>query len=70
MEQNQPGNKNMPDFKELNDRIIAEPSSSPSLVIKTNADPKSVVEDNPYVQGKEQAYMEGLKVFFEGKQDS
>ncbi|MBD1381656.1 hypothetical protein [Metabacillus arenae] len=31
-------NKNMPDFKQLSDRIIAEPSTSPQLVIKTNLD--------------------------------
>ncbi|MBO9129159.1 hypothetical protein [Bacillus sp. 165] len=68
MEGKQPGNKNMPDFKELNDRIIAEPSTSPSLVIKTNADPESAVEDNPYAQGVDQANLEKLKGFFEGRE--
>lgn len=38
----------MPDFKELNDRIIADAGDQPFLVIKTNLDPKSAVEDNPY----------------------
>ncbi|WP_042342388.1 hypothetical protein [Bacillus timonensis] len=42
------GNQNVPDFKELNDRIIAEASDEPILVIKTNLDPKNVTEDNPY----------------------
>ncbi|WP_407639785.1 hypothetical protein [Bacillus sinesaloumensis] len=42
------GNKNLPDFKELNDRIIAEASDEPILVIKTNLDPKDATEDNPY----------------------
>ena len=35
IEPQQPGNKNLPDFKELNDRVIAERSTSePVLVIK------------------------------------
>lgn len=48
-----PGNKDMPDFKQLEDRIIAEPSPAPKLVIKTNLDPKDVTEENPYFQGQE-----------------
>lgn len=48
MEPRQPGNKNMPDFKELNDRIIAESSESPRLVIKTNLDEDNVKTENPY----------------------
>lgn len=44
-------NEQLPDFKELNDRIIAEPTSSPHLVIKTNLDPKDVTEGNPYHTG-------------------
>lgn len=48
-EQSHPGNKNLPDFKELNDRIIAEQATSgPTLVIKTNLDPKDSTVDNPY----------------------
>lgn len=46
-------NKILPDFKQLNDRIIAEPTSSPSLVIKTNVDPKDATEQNPYASSKE-----------------
>ncbi|WP_434500510.1 hypothetical protein [Peribacillus frigoritolerans] len=48
MEPNKPGNKNVPDFKELNDRIIREASQSPRLVIKTNLDAKNVNDENPY----------------------
>lgn len=57
-------NKNMPDFKQLEDRVIANPSSSPKLVIKTNLDPKDVTEDNPYLQNKAQDEEE-FKDFFE-----
>lgn len=42
------GNKKMPDFDKLNDRVIAEASQSPSLVIKTNLDPKDTTDENPY----------------------
>jgi hypothetical protein len=42
--------KDMPDFKQLEDRVIAEPSPEPMLVIKTNLDPKNVTEENPYLK--------------------
>ncbi|MFD1738497.1 hypothetical protein ACFSCX_18405 [Bacillus salitolerans] len=42
------GNKEIPDFDSLSDRIIAEPTSEPTFVIKTNLDPKSNKEENPY----------------------
>ncbi len=45
-------NEQLPDFKELDDRLIAEASSSPSLVIKTNLDKDDVKEDNPYATGQ------------------
>lgn len=48
MEQNQQGSSKMPDFKELTDRMIANASTSPKLVIKTNLDPKTVADENPY----------------------
>ena len=41
----------LPDFKELDDRLIANASPSPSLVIKTNLDKDDVQEDNPYANG-------------------
>lgn len=42
----------MPDFKQLEDRVIANPSPEPMLVIKTNLDPKDVTEENPYLKNK------------------
>jgi hypothetical protein len=48
LEPKQPGNNKMPDFDQLNDRIIVENSESPHLVIKTNLDPKEATENNPY----------------------
>jgi hypothetical protein len=53
MEKNKPGSKNLPDFAELSDRLIAEPTDAPALVIKTNLDPKNVTEENPYFEGNE-----------------
>lgn len=52
----------LPDFNELNDRLIAEPSSSPTLVIKTNLDLENSNECNPYYD-KDQASTE-FKNFF------
>jgi hypothetical protein len=65
MEPRQPGNKNMPDFDQLNDRIIADSSSSPMLVIKTNLDPKDVTENNPYYQDTEVKNAKRIKEYFE-----
>lgn len=67
MEQNQPGNKEMPDFKELEDRVIAEPTHSPSLVIRTKLDPKNVKEDNPYYRNEESTDDKKFEAYFEGK---
>ena len=50
MKPNKPGSKDLPDFKQLDDRLIAEAPSQPMLVIKTNLDPKNTLEDNPYDQ--------------------
>ena len=59
----------MPDFDRLNDRVIAEDSEMPSVSIKTNIDPKNVLEDNPYFD-KSKTYSEEelakLKKFFGG----
>ena len=41
-------NEELPDFKQLHDRVIAEPTDEPTLVIRTNLDPKKPTEDNPY----------------------
>ncbi|WP_226666814.1 hypothetical protein [Metabacillus litoralis] len=55
-------NEKMPDFKQLDDRIIAEPSTSPSLVIKTNLDTENVSEENPYINNNNSS--NDLKSFF------
>jgi hypothetical protein len=65
MDPNQPGSKALPDFKELNDRIIANPSSSPQLVIKTNLDPKDPTEENPYVEKGKVSNSEQFNEYFE-----
>ncbi|MFZ7943702.1 MULTISPECIES: hypothetical protein [Bacillaceae] len=65
MEPRQPGNKKLPDFNELNDRIIAESSPSPMLVIKTNLDPKEPMENNPYYQEGELKSPKAFRDYFE-----
>ncbi|MBP2239696.1 hypothetical protein J2Z40_000249 [Cytobacillus eiseniae] len=63
--QNKPGNRHLPDFKELNDRVIAEKSKTePILVIKTNEDPKDSTVDNPYFQEGRSNEQE-FRAFFE-----
>jgi hypothetical protein len=42
----------LPDFNELTDRIIAEPTSSPTLVIKTNLDQENNENENPYATNR------------------
>jgi hypothetical protein len=58
--------KNLPDFKQLADRLINEPSDEPMLVIKTNLDPKHVTEKNPYAQGKKNV-SKTFEAFFKGE---
>ena len=43
-----PGKKDMPDFDSLSDRVIAKQTPEPTFAIKTNLDPKSPEQDNPY----------------------
>ncbi|MFE8699545.1 hypothetical protein ACFYKX_02790 [Cytobacillus sp. FJAT-54145] len=50
MDPKKPGNEKMPDFKQLDDRVIAEPTDAPTLVIKTNLDSNDVSEGNPYFE--------------------
>lgn len=65
-EPNQPGNKKLPDFDELNDRVIADQSiSGPTLVIKTNLDPKDSTVDNPYYQHEGKGAKKQFRDFFE-----
>ncbi|MCM2533390.1 hypothetical protein NDK43_14520 [Neobacillus pocheonensis] len=65
MEPRQPGNKKLPDFDQLNDRIIAETPSTPFLVIKTNLDSKDPTEKNPYYHEKETKDSKEFNGFFE-----
>ncbi|MBM7693826.1 hypothetical protein JOC77_003270 [Peribacillus deserti] len=66
MEPKEPGSKDLPDFNELNDRIIAERrTSGPTLVIKTNLDPDNSTEDNPYCQNKELTDTKEFRKYFE-----
>ena len=65
MEPRQPGNKNIPNFNQLNDRIIAKSSPAPMLVIKTNLDPKDATENNPYYQEGEVKSPKAFKDYFE-----
>ncbi|WP_026694324.1 hypothetical protein [Peribacillus kribbensis] len=66
MEPNEPGSKDLPDFNELNDRIIAERrTSGPSLVIKTNLDPGNSTEDNPYYKNEEETDTGEFRKYFE-----
>ncbi|WP_034761103.1 hypothetical protein [Rossellomorea vietnamensis] len=59
------GNKDMPDFNELNDRVIAEEPKGPFFAIKTNLDTQGV-KDNPYATEKASPEQEErLQQFFE-----
>ena len=55
----------LPDFKQLNDRLINEPSDEPMLVIKTNLDPERITDENPYAKGKTNV-IRTFASFFEG----
>jgi hypothetical protein len=65
VEPKQPGNKNLPDFREMTDRIIAEPAKGPQLVIKTNLDPNNATEENPYYRNDQVTASEQFKEYFE-----
>jgi predicted P-loop ATPase len=52
----------LPDFKQLEDRVIANASTSPSLVIKTNLDQEDPTVENPYASGQDD---DSLKEFFD-----
>ncbi|MFD9627068.1 hypothetical protein [Peribacillus muralis] len=62
MEQNKLGKKEIPDFKEMDDRIFREPSDSPRIVIETNLDAKNVKDGNPY---SNRINSEGFEDYFE-----
>lgn len=65
MEPKLTGNKQMPDFNKLTDRIIAEKSPEPTIVIKTNLDPKDPTENNPYFRQNQIKNPEEFKEFFD-----
>jgi hypothetical protein len=65
MEPKQPGNNKMPDFDQLNDRIIADRPSEITLVIKSNLDPKDSTENNPYYHDKETKDPKEFRAYFE-----
>lgn len=65
MEPNQHGNKKMPHFDHLHDRMIAGQPSSPTLVIKTNLDPENPTENNPYYHQNEVKDPKAFKDYFE-----
>ena len=69
MEPNKPGSKNLPDFNELDDRLIANATPDPTLVIKTNLDPKDPTENNPYYQNIGISDMEKFRDYFEERKD-
>nr|WP_180994237.1 hypothetical protein [Bacillus sp. Marseille-P3661] len=59
-------NRNSPDFDQLNDRVIADSTSAPTFVIKTNLDPKNIKEENPYYnEHASPTEKEKLKEFFD-----
>ncbi|MBT2677969.1 hypothetical protein J7E38_03095 [Bacillus sp. ISL-35] len=64
MEPKQPGSNSLPDFKEMTDRVLANPGTGPQLVIKTNLDPHEVTEENPYVQSGQPTDPEEFKNYF------
>ncbi|OLO25371.1 hypothetical protein BTR23_24845 [Alkalihalophilus pseudofirmus] len=65
MEKEKQGNKNIPDFNKLSDRVIAEPTNSPTFVMKTNLDPENVTEENPYFDEKAQQNSKEFRQYFE-----
>lgn len=65
MEPRHPGNKKLPEFAHLNDRIIADRPSEIMLVIKSNLDPKDSTENNPYYHDKETKDPKEFKEYFE-----
>ncbi len=67
MKNNKKGTEDVPDFKELSDRVIANPSPEPFLVIKTNLDPDHPTEENPYFV-KGQSDKEKFSAYFSDDQ--
>jgi hypothetical protein len=59
------GKQKLSDFKQLDDRIFAEPSQGPFFEMKTNLD-KPVIDDNPYISSEtSNEEIEKIKRFFD-----
>jgi hypothetical protein len=59
------GKKELPDFKQLDDRIIAEPPQGPFFEMKTNLD-TTESSDNPYISSEtSEDEVEKIKRFFD-----
>jgi hypothetical protein len=58
-------NNDKRDFKELNDRIIAEASTSPKIVAKMTTDPSNALEDNPYTEEEMKIQNQKILAYFE-----
>lgn len=65
MEPRQPGSRKIPDFDQLNDRIILESTPTPTIVIKTNLDPKNATVNNPYYHDGDIKNPTAVKNYFE-----
>jgi hypothetical protein len=65
MEPRQPGNKKLPDFAQLNDRMIVDRPPELMLVVKSNLDPKDSTENNPYYHDKETKDPKEFREYFE-----
>lgn len=64
MKPKQSGNTSLPDFKEMTDRVVAEPANGVQLVIKTNLDPSDATVDNPYFKNEQITDSEQFKEYF------
>jgi len=59
-------NEKEPDFKQLNDRLIADAPNSPFLAIRTNLDTDDALSENPYAKEVEdETKKEELQEFFD-----
>ncbi|WP_066051513.1 hypothetical protein [Robertmurraya korlensis] len=67
MEPRKPGSDKLPDFEQLDDRVIAQHTEAPMLVIKTNLDPKDSTVDNPYYKNKNLTDTKEFRDYFEDK---
>jgi hypothetical protein len=55
-----------PDFKELNDRVIAEAPEGPFISITTNLDSEDPLNENPYLSTKtSEREKEKLRKYFD-----